>query len=120
MITLFSYDGNPVAYIADDPEHSIYLCNGTPVAYMVGNEVYGYNGIHLGWYENDIMWDLYGFRIGFSKETCPNISFPVPDTFPNPLNGDKLVRAVSKVKPAFVLLRSHQVLEDFLSLGSNN
>ncbi len=70
-ITLFNKNGEPIAYIdADDEGLTIYLWNGTAVAYLetnknVGFDIYGYNGRHLGWYENGIVIDHDGYAVGF-------------------------------------------------------
>jgi hypothetical protein len=59
-VTLYTGDGEPVAYIAFNDEMTIYLWGGEPVAYlepsMVSFNVYGFNGQHLGWFERDVIW----------------------------------------------------------------
>jgi len=69
--TLFDPDGNSVAYIAPDDENTIYLWSGKPVAYLEGENIYGFNGKHLGWFEEGIIWDHDGNRVGFIKGTLP-------------------------------------------------
>lgn len=74
-VTLFSAEGDPIAYIDDSDESVIYTFNGEPVAYIKeGNSVYGFNGAHLGWYEDQIVWDHSGCRVGFTKNTCPTFT----------------------------------------------
>jgi len=69
---LFNKDGVAVAYISDDYNHTIYLWEGTPVAYLYQMEhVYGTNGRHLGRFINNILYDDQGFRIGFGAKACP-------------------------------------------------
>jgi len=60
-VVLYDRDGAPVAYI-DSGDLSIYLWNGEPVAYVQRASgalfnAYGFNGRHLGWYFNGV---LYG------------------------------------------------------------
>ncbi len=70
--TLFDKNGNPVAYIADDYNTTIYLWDGSPVAYIYeGVHVYGINGRHLGWWLDEILYNVDGHRIGFASGTCP-------------------------------------------------
>jgi hypothetical protein len=70
--TLFDKSGNPVAYIADDYNTTIYLWNGSPVAYIYeGEYVYGINGRHLGWWLDEILYNADGDRIAFTSGTCP-------------------------------------------------
>ena len=69
--TLFSSDGTPVAYVAHDDEATIYSWSGIPVAYLHQDHVYGFNGRHLGWFQDGIVWDHGGKKSGFVKETLP-------------------------------------------------
>jgi len=70
--TLFDKDGDPVAYIADDYNKTVYLWDGTPVAYIYEEEhVYGINGRHLGWWLDEILYNIEGDRIAFTSGTCP-------------------------------------------------
>lgn len=60
-VTLFDSYGYAVAYI-DSGDLTIYLWNGEPVAYLRRDNdsrfsAFGYNGRHLGWYLNGV---LYG------------------------------------------------------------
>lgn len=67
-ISLFDTNGKPIAYISDGSEQVIYMFNGLPTAYIdTQNNVYGFNGRHLGWFEDDILWDHRGCRVGFTK-----------------------------------------------------
>jgi hypothetical protein len=70
--TLFDKHGNPVAYIADDYNKTVYLWDGSPVAYIYeGEHVYGINGRHLGWWLDEILYNVDGDRIAFTSGTCP-------------------------------------------------
>ena len=69
--TLYSANGEPVAYISDGLTKAIYLWDGHPVAYLYDYHVYGFNGLHLGWFIDDIMYDPDGKRIGFTSTSCP-------------------------------------------------
>jgi hypothetical protein len=69
--TLYSVNGEPVAYISDGWTKAVYLWDGHPVAYLYGYHVYGFNGLHLGWFIDAIMYDPDGKRIGFTSTSCP-------------------------------------------------
>ena len=72
MKTLFNKKGDPVAYISDDYSETIYLTDGSPVAYLYNQDhVYGLNGRHLGWWIEGILYNHDGERIGFISSTCP-------------------------------------------------
>ena len=72
MKTLFNKRGDPVAYISDDYRKTIYLNDGSPVAYLYNqSHVYGVNGRHLGWWIEEIIYNHDGERIGFTYGTCP-------------------------------------------------
>lgn len=69
--TLFGSRGEPTAYIEDSDEKTIFSFNGEPLAYIdENNNVYGFNGKHLGWFEGQIVWDHLGQQVGFTKSTC--------------------------------------------------
>ena len=72
-ITLFDSEGQARAYIdANNKEMPIYLWSGEPVAYLKtssnnGYSVYGFNGKHLGWFEDGQIIDHDGYVCGFIK-----------------------------------------------------
>ncbi len=73
--TIFGKRGDPKAYIAHDDEATIYSFNGVPLAYIDENSnIYGFNGRHLGWFEDEIIWDHKGQRLGFTSRTCPSFT----------------------------------------------
>ena len=71
-ISLFDKNGEPSAYVdVGDEDNTIYLWNGLPVAYLSSNggyyNVYGFNGNHLGWYEDGIIRDHDGDAVAFKE-----------------------------------------------------
>jgi len=74
-ITLFGSQGEPVAYIEDTKNKTIFSFNGEPLAYIdESNNLYVFNGMHLGWFEDQIIWNHLGQQIGFTKNTCPTFT----------------------------------------------
>jgi hypothetical protein len=70
--SLYNEKGDPVAYISDDYSKTIYLTDGSPVAYVYNQDhVYGFNGRHLGWWIEEILYNDDGERVGFTSNTCP-------------------------------------------------
>lgn len=70
---LFEPSGKPVAYLSPAEDMTIYLWNGEPVAYVDnekdgGPHVYGFNGKHLGWFMNGIIFDHNGEVACASKD----------------------------------------------------
>ncbi len=49
-ITLRSGSGDCAAYISNDDDSTVYLWNGEPVAYLVSQDIYGFNGKPFGWF----------------------------------------------------------------------
>jgi hypothetical protein len=71
-VTLFGRNGDPQAYVAHGDGNTIYSFEGEPLAYVdENNNIYGFNGVHLGWFEDDVVWDHQGRRVGFTARTCP-------------------------------------------------
>ena len=70
-ISLFNSNGEAVAYIALDYELTIYLWSGNPVAYLDDEDVYGFNGKHLGWFSNGIVIDHNGESPCVTKNRYP-------------------------------------------------
>jgi hypothetical protein len=68
--TLYNAEGEPVAYISDSLTKAIYLWDGHPVAYLCNYHVYGFNGRHLGWYIDGMVYDADGKGIGFTSTSC--------------------------------------------------
>jgi hypothetical protein len=77
-LTLYDSQGNPVAYVSPDNDNTIYLWSGNPVGYLDGEHVYGFNGKHLGWFEDGIIWDHSGARAGFTAGTLPVLASMEP------------------------------------------
>lgn len=96
-VILFNRDGAAVAYI-DSGDLSIYLWNGEPVAYLQRDgatvfNAFGFNGRHLGWYANGV---LYGHDGDASCAIAARLS-NVQD--PGPRNPRQLLRLKTTTEP---------------------
>ena len=67
-IDLYGADGRAVAYIDTSSEFEIYLWSGTPVAYLDGNNVYGFNGKHTGFFSQGVIFDHSGHAVCAVRE----------------------------------------------------
>ena len=67
-VTIFDSNGDAKAYITED-DLTIYLFSGKPVAYLYPSRgafnIYGFNGKHLGWFEEGIIRNHKGNAVGF-------------------------------------------------------
>lgn len=88
-MTFYNKNGKPVAYTEDN--ENIYLFTGQPVAYFYGDAVYGFNGHHIGWFENGWIRDLYGSCVFFSEHASDGPIRPVRQVQP--------IKCVKHVKP---------------------
>lgn len=89
-MTFYDSYGNAVAYTEDDG--SIYLFSGAPVAYLYENKVYGYNGHHLGWFDNGWVRDKRGHCVFFTENATG--SGPV-----KPIKRITPIKHLKRVKP---------------------
>ena len=87
----YDRDGKPTAY-TEDGIH-IYLFTGEAVAYLDGDSVFTYPGIHLGWFEDNWIRDHTGNCVFFTDETSGG--GPV-----RPTRGAKPLKSVKSERPA--------------------
>lgn len=71
QISLYDSNGEARAYIDYDEDATIFMWDGTPVAFVEkdGRDlcVFGFNGSFLGWYEDGIIYDKKGYAVGARK-----------------------------------------------------
>jgi hypothetical protein len=115
--TLYNIKGLPIAYIAKDHQ-TIYLWNGIAVAYLHENKIYGFNGSHLGWFEDFIARDLNGYKVGFIKSTCPCMTKLEKIKSIKKLEKIKSIKKIPKIKPVNRNHLSSIMLEVLLQAGS--
>lgn len=72
QISLYDNDGEARAYIDFGEDATIFMWDGTPVAFLEkeGDDicVLGFNGSFLGWYEDGIVYDKKGYIVGARKD----------------------------------------------------
>ncbi len=116
--TLYDVDGTPVAYIDYNDEATIYLWNGTPVAYLDSELcIYGFNGKHLGWFEEGIVWNLDGERNGYNKNSLPVYAKYEPYKSYKKYKPYKTYKQYSRYRPYKKSVKSNLSLSQFLLKG---
>lgn len=115
--TLFETNGTPVAYI-DYSDSTIFLWNGKPVGYLdADNCIFGFNGKHLGWYEDGIVWNLQGEITGYNKKTLPVYAKYEPYKSYKKYKPYKSYKEYTKYKPYKKTYKSDILLTQFLLEG---
>lgn len=98
--TLFDSQGQAAAYVADDGS-TIYLWDGEPVAYIDGDDVYGFNGRHLGWWESGTVYDSQGYATGYTRESCPRSTASEPSKSSKHSASSRNSKQSAPSKPSF-------------------
>lgn len=103
-VTFYNSEGRAVAYLDDNGE-SIYLYDGTPVAWLSEDSIYSYSGRYLGWFQNGWVWDLNGHCVFFTDNATGGVGRPIRQVRPvrgvrsvRPVRGVREVRPVRPVK----------------------
>ena len=119
-VTLFDKNAQPVAYINYvNKDSTIYMWDGTPVAYLEENEgVYRFDGRFLGWYEDGIVYDKEGYAVAAREGTLKgeiSMVTPLPASPKEEKKGkpDKGVKESKPVLPQFENSWSKTSLTDF-------
>jgi hypothetical protein len=95
-LTFYDVAGSAIAYCDDG--RLIYSFSGVPLAYLDRDSVYGFDGIHLGWWDHGWVRDHHGAWVFFTessvggppipaKRAPPARSYknvPIMPTFKNP------------------------------------
>jgi len=93
-MVFYDEDGSALAY-TEDFVH-LYLFNGKPVVYFYNEKVYGFNGSHLGWFENGWIRDLKGKCVLFNLEASGGPIKPIKKFVPN--KEIKMTVPIKKIK----------------------
>lgn len=66
--SLFDKEREARAYIDYDKDATVFMWDGTPVAYIEKKGknlcIFGFNGDFLGWYEDGVVYDKEGYVVG--------------------------------------------------------
>ena len=82
-VAFFDSHRRAAAYLDAGDGRTVYLWSGEPVAYLLEDSIYGFNGKHLGWYTNGMIFDHEGYVV-----VSPAVAFRKP-VEPAPARGLK-------------------------------
>ena len=119
-ISLFNSEGKATAYVADDDDLTILLWSGTPVAYISGDNVYGFNGKHLGWWVKGIIRDHEGNAVGATKDATSMRTEYEPYKGYKEYKPYKSYKEYAPYKPYWTTTWSNTSLKMFLLLGKSD
>ncbi len=120
-ITLYGATGKPIAYIADDDDSTIYLWSGKPVAYLQSENIYGFNGKHLGWFVKGLIYNHDGEIVGAIRSRIKGPVHVSPIKSIKQIKPIKSIREIKPIRPIFGLTWSEdETLRSFLLTGSHD
>lgn len=117
-ITLFDREGAAIAYIDTNEELTIFLWNGTPVAYLEKSTIYGFNGKHLGWFKDGIVRDHQGGGVGFIEGAVSKLTKLEPLKSLQKLTPLRSLQELEPLEPLFKDSWSGIPLDLFLLQGA--
>jgi len=128
-VALYNKNKESIAYIDYEDEDdndlgTIYMYDGTPVAYLYesdineGSNIYSFNGVFMGWYVNGIVYDREGYAVGAKQgilrmEINTNITQPEPPKITKGIKPVKFPRSAQPVCPLLNYYWSETSLSDF-------
>jgi len=120
-ITLFSSDGEAIAYIDYNKDATIFLWDGTPVAFITSDRidinVFGFNGRFLGWYDNGIIYDKNGYAVGAKKGAINMVTKLERVKSVQKITPIRPVLPITPIKPIWKNYWSNTSLLEFLYYG---
>jgi hypothetical protein len=117
-IALFDREGTAIAYIDTGEDLTIFLWNGSPVAYLEKTSIYGFNGKHLGWFKDGIVRDHQGNGVGFVEGAVNKVTKLEPLKSLRKLTPIRAVQQLEPLEPMFRDSWSRISLDLFLSQGA--
>ena len=104
-LVFYDRSGKPICYRSEKDNETLYLFNGTPVAYIYDTSVYSFRGRHLGWFENGWVYDNNGYCVFFTQDAYGGPAKPIKRVTPikhatriKPVKSIKAVRPIRPVK----------------------
>jgi hypothetical protein len=112
--------GKAVVYLDDEgDDNTFYLWDGKPVAYLDEDSLYGFNGKHLGWIKNGIIYDHSGnVEVALSRVFSTPVSVAPPKSF-RQFKPFKAFKEFKPFKPFFTSTWSDTPAKSFFISGSS-
>ncbi len=121
QITLLDSDGEAVSYIDYKENGTIFMWDGTPVAFIHNDRrdicIIGFNGKFLGWYEDGIIYDKQGYVAGARKGAVNMIAKTEKIKRIQKITPIRPITPISPIKPILRSRWSNTSLTEFLYLG---
>jgi hypothetical protein len=114
---LYDSRGNAAAYLELSEGMTFYLWDGDVAAYLSDDSVYGYNGKHLGWYRNGIVYDNEGAVVAAPATSFRGAVSLAPLKGLKSLKPLKGLRDLKPLKPLFGTSWSKVPAKVFFLLG---
>jgi hypothetical protein len=123
QVSLYDKDGEAQAYIDYEQESTIFMWNGTPVAFLEkdGSDVcvFGFNGTFLGWYADGIIYDKNGYGVGARKGATNMITKIERIKGIQKITPIKPITPITPIQPILKSSWSSTSLMEFLYSGKN-
>lgn len=121
QVSLFDSEGEARAYVDYDEEATIFMWDGTPVAFVEkdGSDlcVFGFNGSFLGWYEDGIMYDKKGYAVGARKGAVNMITKIEKIKSIQRITPIRPITPITPIQPILKISWSNTSLAEFLYYG---
>ncbi len=121
-LDLYDASGRAVAYIAHeefDKDLTIYLWSGKPCTYLEDEDIYGFNGKHLGWFKSGLVYDHDGrIVVALAEAFRTPVEAPQPKSFKQ-LHPFKSFKEFKPLLPLFSRDWSRSTPKVFLLRGAN-
>lgn len=95
-LDLYDSRGRAAAFLEPSDGLTFYLWSGEPVAYLDDESVYGFNGKHLGWYQNGAVYDHDGNVVVAPAGMFRGVVEPAP---PRGLRRLKPLKGLKELRP---------------------
>ena len=122
QISLFDSEGEARAYIDYDKDSTIFMWDGTPVAFIEKDVrgdlcVFGFNGSFLGWYKDGIIYDKKGYTVGARKDAVNMIYRIEMSKGIQKITSIRPITPITPISPIFRSSWSNTSLSEFLFDG---
>jgi hypothetical protein len=100
------------------PRHPNSSIAREPVAYFSGEDIYGFNGRHLGWFFNGAIFDQTGNAVCATKDVFSGLTQLEPLKSLKQLKPLKSLRELAPLKPLFSSSFGRTPCEIALAMGA--
>ena len=120
--SIFNKGGEAIAYIDYNSDATIFMWDGSPVAFLVKDIsnicVIGFNGSFMGWYENGIIYDEAGYAVGAINGATNMVTQIEPIKSLQHLSSIRPITPIAPIRPIWQNSWSSTSLTEFLYHGN--